>query len=241
MNFIDWQIIHFERIESTNSYAKTLANTEPKGCFAILADYQSGGRGQFGRIWESEPGKNLLCSLLIPCEGRDFNMIDFGKGFALTMLKVIQTYTHRHLTIKWPNDIFADDKKLAGILIETLFRGSELTHIIVGFGVNIMSYPTLQGDTATSLSACSNQIIDPRHVLMALLSRCDSIMYGQEKEIIHEYDRNLYKFNQLVQCISKNQEIQKGQLLGVDNLGKLQLETRNGVSSLVHGEWSLLL
>ena len=98
-----------------------LANGEwREGERYIRAEYQTAGRGQTGNGWESEEGKNLLCSILISHQN-----------------SAVQRLLGDDFTIKWPNDIYWHDKKVAGILIENAIIGSEVKYSISGIGLNV--------------------------------------------------------------------------------------------------------
>ena len=131
--------IHLNETHSTNSYLRELIMREkeqPEGT-VVITDYQTAGRGQKGNSWESERGKNLTFSILLHP-----NHIPPGKQFILSQLisiaivGVLKKYD-RHFTIKWPNDIYWKEKKIAGMLIEVDLTGSSLSNAIIGIGINI--------------------------------------------------------------------------------------------------------
>lgn len=100
----------------------------------IYAGHQTAGRGQTGNRWESEADKNLLCSILLPPRA---NVFDLNVIVSTAVHQTISDLGIRDLTIKWPNDIYWQDKKLAGILIENAIVGSELKYSIAGIGLNV--------------------------------------------------------------------------------------------------------
>ena len=128
-------------IKSTNStntlLKELLAKGEwPEGERYIRTDYQTAGRGQTGNGWESEEGKNLLCSVLLPPRANLFEMN------VITAVAVHRAITgdglaDTGLTIKWPNDIYWRDKKVAGILVENAIIGNEVKYSIAGVGLNV--------------------------------------------------------------------------------------------------------
>lgn len=138
-----------ERTDSTNSLMKELLakgelRVSEDELFYVRADYQTAGRGQAGNGWESEAGKNLLCSVLIsrqPSAVR-FQPFDLNVLVSVAVHKAVMGYGLRgtggtELTIKWPNDIYWGDKKLAGILIEGAIEGGEMQYAIAGIGLNV--------------------------------------------------------------------------------------------------------
>lgn len=113
-----------------------LANGEwREGERYIRAEYQTAGRGQTGNGWESEEGKNLLCSILISHQNSAFSNQTFYLNVAVSV--AVQRLLGDDFTIKWPNDIYWRDKKVAGILIENAIIGSEVKYSIAGIGLNV--------------------------------------------------------------------------------------------------------
>lgn len=138
--------MYVARTNSTNTLLKELlAKSEwPEGEEFLYAGYQTAGRGQTGNGWESEEGKNLLCSILV--ERQKTATIKEESPFYLNV--TVSVAVHRllsqelmaksqQLTVKWPNDLYWQDKKMAGILIENAIIGNEVKYSIAGIGLNI--------------------------------------------------------------------------------------------------------
>ena len=118
-----------ETTDSTNTLLKKLIAQGQTPKF-LYTDYQTAGRGQTGNSWESEKGKNLLCSILLPPRANLFEL-------NIVAAVAVQRMLGEDFTIKWPNDIYWGDKKVAGILIENAIIGSELKYSIAGIGLNV--------------------------------------------------------------------------------------------------------
>lgn len=136
--------MYVKRTNSTNTLLKELiANGQwPKAENYIYASYQTAGRGQTGNGWESEDGKNLLCSILIDISHWPLAISPFYLNVAVSvavhrMLNQSVLCQRSGLTIKWPNDIYWQDKKIAGILIENAIVGNEVKYSIAGIGLNV--------------------------------------------------------------------------------------------------------
>ena len=114
---------------STNTLLKELIVSGNPPEF-IYAGYQTAGRGQTGNSWESEENKNLLCSILLPPRT---NLFELNVITAVSVQRLLGD----SFTIKWPNDIYWQDKKVAGILIENAIVGNEATYSIAGIGLNV--------------------------------------------------------------------------------------------------------
>ena len=127
------RIVHFETIDSTNTYLKDRYQTLDDLCF-VFADTQSQGRGRNGRFWQSHKG-NLMFSLLLKDE-RYLRIYDSLTLIpALAIVKVLEGYGLRPM-IKWPNDVYVDDRKICGILAESVSR-EKMECLIIGTGFNV--------------------------------------------------------------------------------------------------------
>ena len=109
----------------------------PEGECFLRTDFQTAGRGQTGNRWESEEGKNLLCSILLPPRQNLFELNVVTSVAVHRMINCQLSILNSQLTIKWPNDIYWRDKKVAGILIENAIIGNEVKYSIAGIGLNI--------------------------------------------------------------------------------------------------------
>lgn len=134
-------MIEIDTVESTNSLMKERLDTLPHGT-VIQAREQTAGRGQRGNTWEAEPGMNVTMSLLLkdlPVEPRRQFAISEAVALAVAdaVARRLPPALASHVAVKWPNDIYVDDRKIAGILIECGIRGAELTYAVAGIGLNI--------------------------------------------------------------------------------------------------------
>jgi len=138
-------LIELSTIDSTNIYAMAQIKeglAESGSCFR--ADYQTHGKGQHGRVWESSKGQNILCSYILELKKLDAlkkwtptDQIGFSAAIALGIRAFFDAHTNGDTKIKRPNDIYWRDRKAGGILIENLLKGTEWTWAVVGIGINI--------------------------------------------------------------------------------------------------------
>ena len=122
---------------STNTYLSRLAATLPGGT-VIYTPSQTAGRGQKGNSWESEDGKNLTFSLLLkrpPVKARD--QFYLSEAAALAVVEALTAEAGDGFTVKWPNDVYWQDKKVCGMLLENSLDGSDIATCIVGIGINV--------------------------------------------------------------------------------------------------------
>lgn len=130
---------HFEEIDSTHDYlCSVLSKTNPPAGFCITSAFQSGGRGQIGRSWHSSSGKNLLVSMVFyPHDMVVLRQFDLTIWVTTCLLDVLDKYQLQHLSVKWPNDIYVGEKKIAGILIQNTLRGDLIKNCVISIGLNV--------------------------------------------------------------------------------------------------------
>lgn len=173
-------------IKTTNSTNTLLRELIAKGNPPefIYAGYQTAGRGQTGNSWESEEGKNLLCSILLP---PDKNLHFLNIAVSVAVRRVIG----EEFTIKWPNDIYYGDKKVAGILVENAIVGSEVKYSIAGIGLNV-NQTEFQSDAPNPISL--KQIYGTDFVVDELMENLYAeVQRTLEEDIWAEYKAHLYR------------------------------------------------
>ena len=226
--------IHFETIDSTNTYLKE--NYEKLDNFTFVsADFQSAGRGRNNRNWKSEKGENLLFSLLI----KDKALIDkFSSLSVISAFSIIKALNLEHLSIKWPNDIYYKDSKLCGILLEAVTR-NEIECLIVGIGLNV-NQRDFVGEykrTPTSLYQITNQTQDMRilkdKVFNQLYNDFMKVKEGYDfyndiKEYDYLKDREVYA--------ETNNVVNQIKVLGIDSDYSLKVLQDNKTYNLSSGE-----
>ncbi len=131
-------VIHLCETDSTNNYLKKLLQEQVVEEYTIVStDFQTAGKGQRGNGWESEIEKNLLFSMLLyPAKVRVNEQFIISQIVSLGVAKTLEKYTS-DISIKWPNDIYWQQKKICGILIENSLSGEEIKESIAGIGINI--------------------------------------------------------------------------------------------------------
>lgn len=157
-------------IDSTNNYLKQNRPETNRPFVLVTAEYQSAGRGQVGNSWESDAGRNLLFSLAFRPHlveaGRQFVL---SEAFSLSVARALSVYT-KDICIKWPNDIYYREQKIAGILIENELVGRYIDRCIVGVGININQERFLSdAPNPVSLLQITGHETDRRDVLEDIL------------------------------------------------------------------------
>lgn len=137
--FVGQKQVYLPHCHSTNDVASGLSqNGEFTDGTVVITDYQSQGRGQRGTAWEGEPGKNLMMSLLM-----DTSFLPVSRQFDLSICAALGVWSAlksaglEYACVKWPNDLYAGNRKVGGILIENVLRDTKLRSSVIGIGINI--------------------------------------------------------------------------------------------------------
>jgi BirA family biotin operon repressor/biotin-[acetyl-CoA-carboxylase] ligase len=148
-------VLHYVRLPSTNDMAKGLARQGyPEGT-VLVAESQSAGRGRLGREWESPQGTGIYLSLILRPPLPPTELPKITLTAAVAVVRAIKEATNLEMGIKWPNDIIFGGKKLGGILTEMETESDQMSHVILGVGLNIntLAFPDHLDTVATSLSS----------------------------------------------------------------------------------------
>ena len=134
-----FRMIELDEVSSTNTFLRDYHPVRPTEITLVTAEFQSAGRGQATNRWESERSKNLLFSILVHPQALSLShLFLLSEAIALSIRDAVaQRFADSPVTVKWPNDIYVGDCKIAGILIENAFKGATLDSCIIGCGVNI--------------------------------------------------------------------------------------------------------
>lgn len=167
------RVLNYDRVDSTNNLAAQLANTESDD-FAIVADFQSAGRGQYGRAWQSRPGSSLLMSVVLRPPLALRRPVILTAFASVAVAEVVFALTGAQARIKWPNDLLIHDKKCCGLLIELHGEAA-----IIGIGLNLNQttedFGALGLPDATSLGILARKRFDTRPV-------CEILLRGLDRE-----------------------------------------------------------
>lgn len=221
-----------ERVDSTNTHCMKKAQAGELEGYVVAAFFQEQGRGQRGNTWESEDGKNLTFSLLLrPNFLRVEEQFSLSKVIALSICDWINLEGVKP-KIKWPNDIFIGDKKVAGVLIENSFSGSTLDVSVIGIGLNLNQYdfsPYLPNPT--SMMKITGKQYSPEVVLseiaVSIQMRYLQLKYGLKNKVDEDYITSLYRYNEFCNYSNSNGRF-KAKIIDVKPTGELILETESG-------------
>ena len=222
-----------ENLPSTNSYASNLLRSQgiQEGTI-IYTNYQTAGRGQATNSWESEKNKNLLISLILyPRMIRPMEQFIISKTVSLGIWDFLNQHTV-NVSIKWPNDIYVKNDKIAGILIESSIIGEEMENLIAGIGLNL-NQKNFKSEAPNPVSLCmiTGKEYNIRESLTCLASyldkRYEQLVNGKRYEIDNEYLNNLYRYDQWCEY-SDSGRVFEGRIVSVNSLGHLEIEDHSG-------------
>ena len=222
------KITRFKTLESTNQYLQNLLN---EGIDIVdnivVTDYQTSGKGQGKNVWESENGKNLLFSIAL-----DMSFLKAENQFLLTqivsvtMINVLKKYLpEESLSIKWPNDIYFNNKKIAGILIKNEIRGMMMGTSIIGIGLNVNQTSFDENlPNPISMKMITGNDFDLEELLSAI--SCQLSAVNSQQSTVNSYTDKLYRYKQWASYEHEGQ-VKEMMIIGYDQFGRLILKEKN--------------
>ncbi|WP_343562448.1 biotin--[acetyl-CoA-carboxylase] ligase [Sphingobacterium sp.] len=222
--------IYLDKVASTNDYLRELMSkfTPLAEGTAILAEEQFQGKGQRGSVWVSEPGKNLTTSILLkPYFLPIAQQFALSATIAIAVVKWLKCKTEQDIAVKWPNDIYVGNKKIAGILIENKLKGNKIEASIVGIGININQVNFDTATTITSLAVLTNRadyvIRDLATELFESIQKEYNNLFTQSwQSILNRYNESLFWRDQKRQFLIAGEK-KTGIIKAVEIDGRLQV------------------
>jgi len=223
----DNQWIELDSVDSTNNYAmaRIHAGMASEG-LVCLARHQWAGKGQRGRSWRDEPGQNLMMSLVIKPGPLDLSrQFLFSAAVALSILEQVRLYSPDHWSIKWPNDIYWNDRKAAGILVESVIQGNDWLFAVAGVGMNLNQevFPP-ELSRAVSLKQITSihyDLVQTARDMVKAIQNGIQVLRKDPELVLRGYIQSMYKINQPI-AMRKGKELIIATLQGVDAAGLLQ-------------------
>lgn len=240
---IDNRCFYFDEIASTNGFM--LSHTaELKNGDVCVAEYQSAGRGRRGRNWVSPYGHHLYFSLFWSFPRGMAQAMGLSLVVACTLVEVLKSYGVGQIGVKWPNDIYLNDKKLAGILIEMSGQADSECQLIIGIGVN-MAMPEEQAKAIdqpwSDLSGIAIQL-DKTQLVIALQKQLKRDIQLFEREGFAAFKTRWQAadlfYGKDIRLLMGDTVID-GVCRGVDAQGGVLLQTSDGLKAFIGGEISL--
>lgn len=212
--------------------------TYPEG-WVVAASHQLEGRGSFLNLWEDQPGKNILMSIYLKPDFLSVkNHFDWNRMISVSVASCFKNNFGIDLKIKWPNDFYAGEKKIGGLLIENVFAGLNFKQSIVGIGINLNQ--TVFSENLNTASSIINEFKLNLDVASVIESICKTIEVNYLKmkacsltDLNEQYQQNLFGKNQLRQFKAAD-KIFEGEIEGVDDVGNLMLRVNQSIQKFEH-------
>ena len=226
-------IIKLSDVDSTNNYALSLKESKVfKEGLVIISDFQTKGRGQRGNNWESEKGKNLIISVVIELNISIEKQFDISKIASFSVMDCLLSLGIES-KIKWPNDIFIDKHKIAGILIQNVISSNIITHSVIGIGLNVNQLifdDYTPKATSLKLELSQNFVLEEiqSKLLNSMQNRIKDYRSGADTEV--EYLNALFQKDKVSVFAKKSQKF-NGIIRGVTDRGLLIIEAENSIKN----------
>jgi BirA family biotin operon repressor/biotin-[acetyl-CoA-carboxylase] ligase len=228
-------LIYLPTCHSTNDYATNLINetTNAAEGTLVITPCQTAGKGQRGNSWESQPGENLTFSIIFhPSFLSIQDQFYLNIISALAVRNTIAHYTNEKVMVKWPNDIYLNNKKICGILIQNTIKKDKIGHSIIGIGLNV-NQKNFAEPKATSLYLAEHKEFDHNAVLNTLLENLEGL-YLQLRQnglatLYQAYLSHLYRYNS-PHMYQAGEDVFEGTITGLDSYGRLLILLPEGTT-----------
>jgi BirA family transcriptional regulator, biotin operon repressor / biotin---[acetyl-CoA-carboxylase] ligase len=225
-SWIGSEFIHFNEVGSTSSWLKSIPTERFVHGMVVNTGHQTSGRGQHARSWISDKEKNLSFSVgFKPPSAERLPLLTMAAAGAVA--EELCQHTGEKIHLKWPNDVLAGNKKIAGILTECIFLGSNPDRVVLGIGVNVgqAQFPDQLSQSAVSLAQISKNVPPLESLLAGFLSRIEqAYMHWHKRDTkLHvELSKNLEGYGEWVR-LQVDGEIKEGlyKFLGIGENGEL--------------------
>lgn len=228
-------IIKLNAIDSTNTYLRTMVSKKVvRDNTIVVTSDQTGGRGQMGTSWFSEPFKNLTFSVY-----KEIQCVPIHKQFYMSMAVAIAIYTALEkfqipdLRIKWPNDILSANNKICGILIESIVKEAKLSGVIVGVGLNVNQTEFIGLQSVSSLKKITGKQFDLDELLHEIIHQLQLIVNRIEQGLLdsikNAYESVLFRKDKPSTFKRPSGDLMMGFIRGVNETGKLIIELEDQV------------
>lgn len=219
-------VVFFETVGSTNDEAKRASREGTRTEALFVANAQSNGRGRSANAWHSPPDENLYFSLLVRPKvmPHSASCLTLVVGIALVEALSPLLPDGDELRIKWPNDLFLANRKLAGVLTESQLRGGEVSSVVVGVGVNVLGRTFPPGIEATSLALAGAASLDRAAILADLTGGILSALSAFQVGGLESFLPRLRRRDALLGSAIRVGDV-RGTARGIDDTGRLLVET----------------
>ncbi len=234
---IHFNPIRYDQVQSTNDIAiQRIAKGEALEGDVIVTSWQTHGKGHADNAWESEPLKNLLCSMILrPHHISPANQFVLTQVVSLGALAAIQQIIPNEACyVKWPNDLYINDKKAGGILFQNTIKGHVIDYSVAGIGINVnQEHFSDELPNPISVKNLTNEELDLDYFLSAINLSIDKfyqLTYTEQgfRLLNRLYHDQLFRINEW-STYQKGETVFEGRIKGVDEFGRLSVEERDGL------------
>lgn len=226
------QIIKLNAIDSTNRYLADLVSKIPLKDYAVvMTQYQSAGQGQRGSNWQSEKGKNLIISILKKnIKTKVQNQFEINMRVSMAVLITLKTFGIPNLSVKWPNDILSDNKKISGVLIQLLTKKQKINQAIIGIGVNVNQTHFNNLPQASSMKSITGTFFDIEALTTELMAQLKHYFdVPNTDKLMSEYESVLFRKNMLSSFVTPQGVSFVGTIQGVSKSGMLRVKSEKAI------------
>ena len=227
--------LHFPDLDSTNRYALDLiSKSNPSEGTVISTHNQLQGRGQIGSKWESLPEKNLSLSIILyPHFLPPKQQFSLNQAISLGVYDFFSRYIRKGLKIKWSNDLYVENRKIGGILIQNSLRAYKITSSVVGLGVNInqsVFSDKLPNPSSLYLETKKEYLLEDLLVPLCgcIEKRYLQLKFGKKELLQKDYLQALYRYMEEALFQKPEGSVFSGKITGLDPSGKLKIEHQKG-------------
>lgn len=198
--FIGKTLLEYDELDSTNTFSLDLVSkSNPSEGTVVLTYFQSAGKGQYGRIWESKAGENLTLSIILAPEFLEIkDQFYLNVISSLAVADMLEYYLKDNVKIKWPNDVYVGHNKVCGILIQNNLKGQRILNAVVGIGININQarfHPDIPNPTSIINETREKQdLTEVRNLLFGVFEKYYLELKANNKQsLVKEYEERLYR------------------------------------------------
>lgn len=233
-----WKWIELPETESTNKYAMDLIHEGlAHHGVCVFTHFQSRGKGRRGKSWITNPGENLTVSVIIYPDQHQQDPVLISFAAAVAAFRLCQAYAGKEVAIKWPNDIYWQNRKLGGILIETILKKGKPVCAVIGTGINVNQTEfSVSGKEPCSLAGITHQQWTPGTLGKELCCLLNETLQLDKSELMRWYNEHLYRKNELVR-LQFNGSVGEVIIKEVNAKGELLIQSKEEIMALREAEW----
>jgi len=234
------EILFLPEIDSTNNLAKEYSKNNAQEGLVVIAESQTRGRGRMGRPWHSPPETGIYLSILLKPNLKPNHLSFITLLAGVSAISAINEISHQRASLKWPNDILINDKKVCGLLCEMIQEKGNSFSVVIGIGINVNQvsgqFPEDLEKTATSLRIVNGSPINRLTVIRSLLKTLDReyrfFLAEGGHSVIKKWTLNTDLFGKKV-SVKRGSVIITGTAMKLDESGRLVLRQDNGHDEVI--------